>query len=169
MRWIYRKLKYGNHVLSCSVVSNSVQSPPGFSVYGISQKRVLVWAAIPFSRMGAIGAHINSLIGLFEIMQCWLAQTKMTESLMDRPNVIFLRVSLKQLWALLKIRGKLYSYFDSTDKKEITFIWTLALKGKVASWVGGDEPINDSEKRQMPCEHLWSSDLLQLWLLELLY
>ena len=83
---------------------------------------------------------------------------KVIGSLMDRPNEIFLRVSLKQLWALLRIRGKLYSYFDSTDKKEITFILTLALiKGKIASWVGGDEPINDSEKRQCPvnvCEAL---------------
>ena len=122
------------------------------------------------SRMGAIGAHINSPIGLFENMQYWLAQTRIIESLMDRPNEIFLRVSLKQLWTLLRIRGKLYSYFDSTDKKEITFILTLALiKGKVASWVGGDEPINDSEKRRMPSEHLWSSDLLQPLLLELLY
>ena len=95
---------------------------------------------------------------------------KIIGSLVDRPNEIFLRVSLKQLWALLRIRGKLYSYFDSTDKKEITFILTLALiKGKIASWVGGDEPINDSEKRQMPSERLWSSDLLQPWLLELLY
>lgn len=95
-------------------------------------------------------------------MQCWLAQTRIIESLMDRPNEI-LRVSLKQLWTLLRIRGKLYSYFDSTDKKEITFILTLALiKGKVASWVGGDEPINDSEKRRMPRNtvKLWSSPAL---------
>ena len=44
--------------------------PPGSSVHGISQERVLARAAIPFFRMGATGAHINSPIGLFEIMQC---------------------------------------------------------------------------------------------------
>ena len=40
----------------CSVVSNSLQphpmdcSPPGFSVYGIFQARMLEWVAIPISR-----------------------------------------------------------------------------------------------------------------------
>ena len=41
-------------VLSCSAVSNSLQplvhSPPGSSIYGILQARVLEWAAMPSSR-----------------------------------------------------------------------------------------------------------------------
>ena len=41
-------------VLSCCVVSNCVQSmdssPPGSSVHGISQARILEWVAISFSR-----------------------------------------------------------------------------------------------------------------------
>ena len=42
------------HCVSCSVMSDSLQlhglSPPGSSVHGILQARVLEWVAIPFSR-----------------------------------------------------------------------------------------------------------------------
>ena len=56
---------------SCPALCDPMDyGPPGSSVHGISQERVLAWAAIPFFRMGVIGAHTNSPIGLFEIMQC---------------------------------------------------------------------------------------------------
>ena len=46
---------YESEHVSCSVVSNSatpwtVARPPGFSVHGILQARILEWVAIPFSR-----------------------------------------------------------------------------------------------------------------------
>ena len=46
---------YIERELSCSVVSNSVMlsmncSPPGFSVNGVFQARILECVAIPFSR-----------------------------------------------------------------------------------------------------------------------
>ena len=46
---------YESEHVSCSVVSNSATSwtvarPPGFSVHGILQARILEWVAIPFSR-----------------------------------------------------------------------------------------------------------------------
>ena len=41
-------------VVSCSVVSDSLRpmdcSPPGSSVHGIFQVRILEWVAVPFSR-----------------------------------------------------------------------------------------------------------------------
>ena len=35
---------------SCSVVSHSLQTPMGYTVYGILQARILEWVAFPFSR-----------------------------------------------------------------------------------------------------------------------
>ena len=38
-------------MLSCSVMSNSLdQSPPGSSVHGILQPRILAWVVMPYSR-----------------------------------------------------------------------------------------------------------------------
>ena len=45
--------------VSCSVMSNFLRpmdcSPPGSSVHGILQARILEWAAIPFSRGSSLG------------------------------------------------------------------------------------------------------------------
>ena len=53
-------------LFSCSVVSNLMDCrPPGSSVYGISQTRILEWVAIPFSRgsscPGCPGLQADSL------------------------------------------------------------------------------------------------------------
>ena len=48
-----RKVNYDGDVLSHSVVSDSLRthriSPPGSSVHGILQARILEWVAMPFS------------------------------------------------------------------------------------------------------------------------
>ena len=53
-------------VLSCEVVFNCCgtpldHSPPGSSVYGFSQARILEWVAIPFSRGSSQPRDGNSL------------------------------------------------------------------------------------------------------------
>ena len=58
--------KVKSQSISCSVVSNSWEpvdcSPPGSSVHGILQARILEWVAIPFSGdlpdpEGELGSH----------------------------------------------------------------------------------------------------------------
>ena len=43
---------YKSESVTCSVVSDSLRlhSPPGFSVHGIIQARILEWVAMSFSR-----------------------------------------------------------------------------------------------------------------------
>lgn len=106
----------------------------------------------------------GSLRGILNII-IWnhatlIGTDKIIKSLTDRPNEIFLRVSVKKLWALHRIKEKLNSHFDSTDKKEAIFILTLAVIKEKVSWVGGDEPIKDHKKRRLHKEHLWGSDFL---------
>lgn len=112
----------------------------------------------------------GSLLGISNII-IWnhatlIGTDKIIKSLTDRPNEIFLRVSVKKLWALHGIKEKLNSHFDSTDKEEVIFILTLAVIKEKVSWVGGDEPIKDHKKRRLHKEHLWGSDLFEPWLLE---
>lgn len=112
----------------------------------------------------------GSLLGILNII-IWnhatlIGTDKIIKSLTDRPNEIFLRVSVKKLYALHRIKEILNSHFDSTDKKEAFFILTLAVIKEKVSWVGGDEPIKDRKKRWLHKEHLWGSDLFEPWLLE---
>ena len=57
--------------VSCSVVSDSLRtdcSPPGSSVHGISQARILEWVGIPFSRGSSRprdGTWVSCTAGIF--------------------------------------------------------------------------------------------------------
>ena len=65
-------LEFESASYSCSLVSDSLQpmdySPPGFSVHGILQARILEWVAIPFSRRSSQSTdrtQVSHIVGRF--------------------------------------------------------------------------------------------------------
>ena len=76
--------------VSCSVVSNSLRlhdwRPPGSSVHGILQARILEWVAIPFSRISSWSrdqTQISCVAGRFfsclsyRKTMCWIVKEKL--------------------------------------------------------------------------------------------
>ena len=78
-------------VLNCSVVSNSFfcdlvdYSPPGFSVYGIFQPRILEWVAISYSR-GSFWSRDWTSISCLSYIGRWIIYLSATGS--ERLNQI---------------------------------------------------------------------------------
>ena len=99
--------------ISCLVVSNSCDScdpvecsPPGLSVHGILQARILEWVAIPFSRGSSQPrdrTHVSHIAGRFyllshqkwsemkSISRVWLIQTPWTVANQSPPSMRFSR------------------------------------------------------------------------------